>query len=146
MGCEALQRGAKRVLAIEQNRKTAKVCESNLLSIARNQDRNSSVDVICSEVIKFLKEGSQGLKLAQFVRVMLRRGRQALVNDWTQEANKRRMSGLSLGDRPHFDSDNADVDDDPEIRDEHGNIKGLVDSQGRRTSKRSTICVSSSIP
>ena len=79
----------------------------------------------------FLREGSQGLKLAQFVRVMLRRGRQAQVNDWTQEANKRRMSGLSLGDRPHFDSDNDDVDDDPEIRDEHGNIKGLVDSQGR---------------
>ena len=79
----------------------------------------------------FLKEGEAGLTLTQFVRVMLRRGRQAQVNTWTQEANKRRMSGLSLGDRPHFDSDNDDVDDDPEIRDEHGNIKGLVDSQGR---------------
>ena len=60
----------------------------------------------------FLKEGTAGLTLTQFVRVMLRRGRQAQVNTWTQEANKRRMSGLSLGDRPHFDSDNDDVDDD----------------------------------
>ena len=41
------------------------------------------------------------------------------------------MSGLSMGDRPYFDSDNDDIDDDPEIRDEHGNIKGLVDSSGR---------------
>ena len=79
----------------------------------------------------FLKEGTAGLTLTQFVRVMLRRGRQAQVNDWTQEANKRRMSGLSLGDRPYFDSDNDDIDDDPELRDEHGQIKPLVDSSGR---------------
>ena len=59
----------------------------------------------------FLKEGTAGLTLTQFVRVMLRRGRQAQVNNWTQEANKRRMSGLSMGDRPYFDSDNDDVDD-----------------------------------
>jgi hypothetical protein len=79
----------------------------------------------------FLREGRQGLRLAQFVRVMLRRGRQAQVNAWTQEATKRRMSGLSLGDRPYFESDNDDIDDDPEIRDEHGQIKPLVDSHGR---------------
>ena len=37
----------------------------------------------------FLREGRQGLRLAQFVRVMLRRGRQAQVDAWTQEATKR---------------------------------------------------------
>ena len=94
----------------------------------------------------FLREGDAGLRLAQFVRVMLRRGRQAQVNDWTQEANKRRMSGLSMGDRPYFDSDNDDIDDDPELRDEHGQIKPLVDNQGRPNLEAIDDCVNFLIP
>ena len=56
LGCEALQKGARRVLAIEQDKKTALICKSNLISIAEGND-NEQVQVICHEVISLLKKG-----------------------------------------------------------------------------------------
>jgi len=62
MGCEALQRGAKRVLAVEQGQRTAKTCRSNLQSVAEDQDRTTYTEVICHEVTNFLKERCQQAK------------------------------------------------------------------------------------
>jgi len=59
MGCEALQRGAKRILAVEQNKNTAKICEANLLSIAADQSQQAYIEVNCNEVTSFLKKGYQ---------------------------------------------------------------------------------------
>ena len=55
MGCEALQRGAQSVLAIERDKKIARVCESNLLLSASDQNNEQSAKVICADVIVFLK-------------------------------------------------------------------------------------------
>ncbi len=57
MGCEALQRGANKVLAIEQNKKAARVCKSNLLLIASAQNQSSDIEVSCSGVINHLQKG-----------------------------------------------------------------------------------------
>ena len=59
MGCEALQNGARRVLAIEQNKKTALICKSNLMTIAADTNKHNCAQVICHEVINFLKAGCQ---------------------------------------------------------------------------------------
>ena len=57
MSCEALQRGAKRVLAIEKDKQTAKICKSNLMTVASALIEKKSVEVICQEVISLLKKG-----------------------------------------------------------------------------------------
>ncbi len=57
VACEALQHGARRVLSIESNKKTAEICKSNLISISEDVTHPNSLDVICDEVISTLKQG-----------------------------------------------------------------------------------------
>ena len=57
MGCEALQHGAKQVLAVESNKKTAQICKSNLISTAKHLTGEKYVEVINSDAISFLKKG-----------------------------------------------------------------------------------------
>ena len=57
VACEALQQGARRVLAIESNKKTAEICQSNLMSISSGVIHSNSLEVICNEVISTLKQG-----------------------------------------------------------------------------------------
>ena len=57
MACEALQRGARRVLAIEKQRETVKICKRNLLDVSNTIDHSIQIEVICGELISFLKKG-----------------------------------------------------------------------------------------
>ena len=59
VGCEALQRGAKRVLAIEKDKQTAEICKSTLMTIASSLSQKNFVEVISKEVIGVLKKGCQ---------------------------------------------------------------------------------------
>ncbi len=62
MSCEALQRGAKKILAIERDKRTAEICKANLVSISKANKQKECIKVICNEVIKVLKEGCPKLK------------------------------------------------------------------------------------
>ena len=57
MACEALQKGVKRILAIEKQRETAKTCKRNLIDVSNTMDHSIHVEVICNELISFLKKG-----------------------------------------------------------------------------------------
>ena len=57
MACEALQKGVNRILAIEKQRETAQVCKKNLIEVSRTLDHQFHINVICNEVITFLKKG-----------------------------------------------------------------------------------------
>ena len=57
MTCEAIQKGVRRVLAIESNKSTAQICKSNLTSTASELNSRAYIEVICSEVIQLLKKG-----------------------------------------------------------------------------------------
>ncbi len=63
MACEALQRGVRRVLAIEKQRDTAKTCKKNLLDVSNTIDQSIHIEVICSELISFLKKGPKNKKI-----------------------------------------------------------------------------------
>ena len=63
IGCEAIQRGAKRVLAIESNKKAAKVSELNLFNSSQGLNHRTFVEVKCKDSIEFLKLDPK--KLAQ---------------------------------------------------------------------------------
>ena len=57
MACEALQKGVKRILAIEKQRETAKICKKNLIDVSRTMDNQIHIEVICKDMISFLKNG-----------------------------------------------------------------------------------------
>ncbi len=67
MACEALQKGVKRVLAIEKQRETAKICKKNLIDVSNTMDQSTHIEVICNELISFLKKGPKNQKI-QFVK------------------------------------------------------------------------------
>jgi 16S rRNA (guanine966-N2)-methyltransferase len=67
MACEALQKGVKRVLAIEKQRETAKICKKNLIDVSNTMDQSIHIEVICNELIAFLKKGPKNQKI-QFVK------------------------------------------------------------------------------
>ncbi len=59
IGCEALQRGAYRVVAVEQDKKAINVCKKNLITTASALPQRTSVEVIKHEVIRWLSKGGQ---------------------------------------------------------------------------------------
>ncbi len=67
MACEALFQGVKRVLAIEHQKQTAFICKSNLTDISKQFDDQMNIEVICKDVISFLKKGPKNNKI-KFVR------------------------------------------------------------------------------
>ena len=54
MGCEALIRGASRVVAVELNKKIAAICHDNLSNISKHSNHKNSFEVINSDVVKWL--------------------------------------------------------------------------------------------
>ena len=63
MACEVLQKGVKRILAIEKQRETAKTCKKNLIEVSKSMDNSIHVEVICNELISFLKKGPKNKKI-----------------------------------------------------------------------------------
>ena len=57
MACEALQRGVKRVLAIEKQKEAVKICKKNLIDVSKTMSHSIHIEVICSELISSLKKG-----------------------------------------------------------------------------------------
>ncbi|AIQ97681.1 16S rRNA (guanine(966)-N(2))-methyltransferase RsmD [Prochlorococcus sp. MIT 0801] len=67
VACEALQKGVKRVLAIEKQRETAKICKKNLIDVSNTMHQSIHIEVLCNELISFLKKGPKNRKI-QFVK------------------------------------------------------------------------------
>ncbi len=63
MACEAIQKGLKRILAIEKQRKTAKTCERNLIDVSNTMDNSIHIEVKCYDIISFLKKGPKNKKI-----------------------------------------------------------------------------------
>ena len=63
MACEAIQKGVKRILAIEKQRYTAKTCKRNLLDVTNTINHSIHTQVICNELISFLKKGPKNKKI-----------------------------------------------------------------------------------
>ena len=67
MSCEALQKGVKRVLAIEKERTTAQICKKNLIDVSKTLTHSFQIEVKCREVVSYLKQGPKNkeIKLIQ---------------------------------------------------------------------------------
>ncbi len=67
MACETIQKGVKRILAIENQRETSKICRKNLIEVSKTMINSLHVEVICNELISFLKKGPKNKKIG-FIR------------------------------------------------------------------------------
>ena len=57
MGCEALQRGAVEVVAVDQDRRMATTARRNLEMVAEAQTPAAAVEVAIQEVLRWLQQG-----------------------------------------------------------------------------------------
>lgn len=57
MSCEAIERGAQRVVAIERDRGTAAICRINLMATASGQRTAPHIEVIQSDLRRWLNRG-----------------------------------------------------------------------------------------
>ena len=57
MSCEVLQKGVKRVIAIEKERTTAQICKKNLMDVSKTLTHSFQIEVKCREVVSYLKQG-----------------------------------------------------------------------------------------
>jgi len=62
MACEVLEKGIKRILAIEKHRETAKLCKNNLIDVSNTVSHQIHFEVICKDIIPFLKKGPKNNK------------------------------------------------------------------------------------
>ncbi|MEB3333165.1 MAG: 16S rRNA (guanine(966)-N(2))-methyltransferase RsmD [Synechococcaceae cyanobacterium] len=59
VGCEALQHGAARLVAVERDVRIAAVARSNLDAVAAGRDPKPAVQVVRQEVLRWLEPGCQ---------------------------------------------------------------------------------------
>ena len=63
MACEALQKGVKRILAIEKQREASKICKKNLIDVSKTLKHQFHIEVISKEFISVLKKGPKNKKI-----------------------------------------------------------------------------------
>ena len=65
MACEALQRGADQVVAVERDRRLAAVTRANLQAVQGGLERQTQVAVHAAEVVRWLQQanGAEGFEL-----------------------------------------------------------------------------------
>ena len=55
ISCEALNHGAKKIVAVEKNRIAANLCKKNLFSLEDSQLREKDINIICKDVLPWIK-------------------------------------------------------------------------------------------
>ena len=55
ISCEAYNHGAKKIVAIDKNKKNSKICLNNLLSLKDIENRKNDIEVICKDVLIWTK-------------------------------------------------------------------------------------------
>ena len=55
ISCEALNHGAKKIVAVEKDRLTANLCKKNLFSLKDSKLREKDIIIICKDVLPWIK-------------------------------------------------------------------------------------------
>tara|TARA_Y100001970_G_scaffold105427_1_gene132091 strand:- start:19051 stop:19635 length:585 start_codon:yes stop_codon:yes gene_type:complete len=67
ISCEAYNHGAKKIVAIEKDKKTAQICFNNLLSLENAGNRKSDFEVISKDVISWTKFKNNKLNFSRII-------------------------------------------------------------------------------
>ena len=55
ISCEAYNHGARKIVAIEKNKKNSRICLKNILSLQDIDNRKNDIDVLCKDVLNWTK-------------------------------------------------------------------------------------------
>ena len=66
VSCEAINHGAKKIIAIEKNRENAIISKKNLLSLAKPED-DINIEVICQDVFIWIKQSNKKNDSSKFI-------------------------------------------------------------------------------
>ena len=56
ISCEALNHGARNIIAIEKNRENVMICKRNLLSLIKPEEKDINFEVICQDVFTWIRQ------------------------------------------------------------------------------------------
>ena len=56
ISCEAINHGARKIIAIEKNRENSKIAKKNLLTLIKPEEKNINVEVICQDVFTWIRQ------------------------------------------------------------------------------------------
>ncbi len=56
ISCEAINHGAKKIIAIEKNREIAMICKKNLLSMIEPEDKDIKIEIISQDVFTWIRQ------------------------------------------------------------------------------------------
>ena len=59
LSCEAYNHGAKKIVAVEKNKKNSKMCLRNLYSLQNVENRKDDIQVICKDVLIWTKPNNE---------------------------------------------------------------------------------------
>ncbi len=59
ISCEAYNHGAKKIVAIEKNRKNSEICLKNLYSLHNIENRKNDIEVICKDALIWTKPNNE---------------------------------------------------------------------------------------
>ncbi len=66
ISCEAYNHGAKKIVAVEKNKENSKICFRNLLSLQNSGSRKNDFQVICKDVLSWVKSNKERKNLSNF--------------------------------------------------------------------------------
>ena len=64
ISCEAYNHGAKKIVAIEKNKKNSQICLKNLYSLRNIDKRKNDIEVICKDVLIWTKPNNERNKFS----------------------------------------------------------------------------------
>tara|TARA_Y100000589_G_scaffold139752_1_gene133533 strand:- start:2268 stop:2858 length:591 start_codon:yes stop_codon:yes gene_type:complete len=56
ISCEAINHGAKKIIAIEKNRANMTICKKNLLSLVKPEEKEVNIEFICQDVFAWIRK------------------------------------------------------------------------------------------
>ena len=56
ISCEAINHGAKKIIAIEKNREVAMICKKNLLSMIDPEEKDIKIEIISQDVFTWIRQ------------------------------------------------------------------------------------------
>jgi len=56
ISCEAINHGAKKIIAIEKNKEIAMICKKNLLSMIKPEDKDIKIEIISHDVFTWIRQ------------------------------------------------------------------------------------------
>ena len=67
ISCEAYNHGAKKIVAVEKNKKNSKICIKNLFSLQNIDNRKNDIEVICKDVLIWTKPTEERINISSTI-------------------------------------------------------------------------------